>query len=41
MLEFADSWRLKNMPNASLVVAIGSSNEAGESQKPVDKLRTL
>ena len=34
MLEFADSWRLKNMPNASLVVAIGSSNRPENLRNP-------
>ena len=34
MLEFADSWRVKNMPNASLVVAIGSSNRPENLRNP-------
>ena len=34
MLEFADSWRVKNMPNASLVVAVGSSNRPENLRNP-------
>tara|TARA_Y100001936_G_C16087817_1_gene683171 strand:- start:1723 stop:2340 length:618 start_codon:yes stop_codon:yes gene_type:complete len=34
MLEFADSWRLNNMPNASLVVAVGSSNRPENLRNP-------
>ena len=34
MLEFADSWRVKNMPNASLVVAVGSSNRPENLKNP-------
>jgi len=34
MIEFADKWRLENMPNASLVIAIGSSNRPESLRNP-------
>ena len=34
MLEFADRWRSENMPNASLVVAVGSSNRPENLRNP-------
>ena len=34
MIEFANDWRLKNMPNASLIVAIGSSNRPESLRNP-------